>query len=100
MDTAPKDLGIKDLVTYCSLKNITTIKQLTSSPKHIRLLMKRPGFRSKVARILYRRRMKSKEKGSHATRIYANEEEKDEMNECHLASVVELGGFIAIFSPY
>ena len=34
-DQAPKDLDMKDMIAYCGLKNITTMKQLTESPRHI-----------------------------------------------------------------
>ena len=42
------ELSMKEVIQYCELKKITSWRELSSAPRHIQLLMAKPGYRCKI----------------------------------------------------
>ena len=73
---------------------------MDSAPRHIKVALNNPRYRKSTSQMLYMRRSKRKEKDDSTVRVWADEQEKLDMEKCHKQSVSIIKAFVASLSRH
>ena len=79
-----------ELYEWCELHNITELNAFVDAPEHIKAVAMDISNRSKVLKLLYWRQAQKSVRLRSETRIYADEEELQAMQQCHARSIAVL----------
>ena len=78
---------LHELYKYCEVKNVLTVAGLEKAPSQIQQLLKDHQLRPEIMRYLHNRRALGRESGSEPVPVWADDDERKEMEVCHPRSI-------------